>query len=180
MRETRRELEGGWTVVYETGTDRDDNPTVIRLHIEPTEPDAPPAGGITGTLLRKIPMGRVLAQTYQELSNTYADLTAAATGSTYADLRYKHQLPPQRGRKHDEKFLLLVARIWDQLVHTSTEPSLYKALVTELARHGHEYQRDGARELVRKARRAGLLEDPPSRGRTGGGLTAKARQLLQD
>ena len=176
MREIREELDG-WAVTRGIGADRDGTPAVVSLRVEPTDPDAPPAGGITGTTLRAIRMGRVTTQTYADLSAshaTYADLAAA--GGTYADVRYA----PQRGRKHTNAFLLEVATTYDRLYNTSSERNLYAALATELGprNNGRPYSRAGARDLVRKARRRGLLEKPRSRGRLGGGLTDRARQLL--
>jgi hypothetical protein len=179
--EVRHQLTDGWTVTYKVGFDLNGQPAIIGLRVEPTELGNVPAGGLKAEMLRQIPTGRVVARTYAELAAskaTYADL--AASGATYAALRHNVRLDhaPRRGRRHDERFVLMVAETWDHVLRTTSERNLYDALVAELRRRGYEYRRDGARELVRKARRAGLLQDPLTpRGRTGG-LTAKARQLL--
>jgi hypothetical protein len=51
--------------------------------------------------------------------------------------------------------------------------------VEEVAREMH-YSHQRIREMLRTARRRGLLTDPPRRGRAGGDLTDRARRLLRE
>jgi hypothetical protein len=151
--------------------------SITRANNEPV-----PAGGLRATTVRQIPVNvRVTTRTYADMIGmTYAN--AAARHATYADARESAQITnpdhkPRRGRKHSDEFLAVVADSWAAVLESDAR-DLYDALVDELARRGYAYGREGARELVRNARRRGLLQPPAFRGDTGGGLTAKARKLL--
>lgn len=180
MREIREDRPDGWTVVRQIDTDRDGNGAIVRFLIEATDPDMPPSGGITGTLLRGIKLGRVVAQTWSEVLMEPAASGRQTWRSTFqaGDL-HDLKLPPRHGGRLDDEFLLKAAAIWDHLVNTSNERSLYRAFIRELHQQGFEYQYEGARDLIERARSREFLERPKKRGKLGGGLTERGKQQLQ-
>lgn len=182
-RQIKRLLADGWTATYTLGRDGNGATVISGLRVERTDGSPVPDGGLSSETLRQIPMRlRVVMRTYADLANTFATYADLAREGSYRDLGEHVQIEtykePSRGRKHDDRFLLVVAQAWETARNSDTA-DIYDAMVGELRRQGLDYRPGGARELVNKARGAGLLE-PTSQGRVGGGLTSKAKRLLRE
>ncbi len=191
-------LPDGWVCTYRLAN-QDGQPVIAALSIRPSGEDVP-QGGLTTRILRRVRLG-------EHLAGITATVRGWASGGTPREDRTTHipaapnrsaqervtfgaedldrdvaeglgfSEPPRERRpgrpgKSDREFAKLAVEYVEALDQPSTRPT---ADVAKKRGYDPAHIRDG----IHEARERGLLTRPPTKGRAGGELTAKARQLLQ-
>lgn len=138
----------------------------------------PPAGGLTSRALRGVHLGRALELAYEALGEFFErerNLPRDLPTEFAADAVAVPRRPGSKGR--DDQFYAVVASMYvDALERGSRKPVVDAAAALSKARRG-TYEPTYVRDLLHVARQRGLLTRPP-KGRAGGQLTDKARQVL--
>lgn len=164
-----------WSVTYGV-TEQNGIPIIGEIRIRPTDaprhdpPPSYPPGGITAALLRHVPINTSIIA-------TGVSVAVGIRGEPLFSARALEHARRGQGIRHDDRFLAAVAALYVELLPTADD--VYGELRAALSERDIHYGRDGARELVRKARARELLTGAP-KGRAGGTLTPRAVSLLAD
>ena len=130
-----------------------------------------PMGGITTTILKRVPFGEI----FRSLKSAYGDYQAAFEDSHdwWAGLHDDEEPSRQRGRPDlGDRFYAAIADDYLALVrHGDLRP-------IETLAGQHQAGRETVATWLKQARKRGLLSSA-GRGRIGGMLTAKAKELLE-
>jgi hypothetical protein len=166
-------IEGldGWTFDYEARVTQAPHITELRIR---SVGDV--SGGITGELLRRIPIGEVLDAVSRKLRTMPLDQFdyPAAERREVRALGRRFAAQPRPGRRgRDDEFYAVLANEYLRLLATGS-----RRPVADLARLQH-LSVSQVRSLLVGARRRGLLT-PGLVGRPGGSLTDKAEALLTE
>jgi len=195
-------LEGGqWTCAYRIA-EQDGHPVLGELCIYPSDirrkpwssrPTAPPRGGITTRLLRKLSLGRHSAVVRGQIdeaasespegpgtgeSSSVEDFNrelVRALGFQAPDDRGRGTTPRRRGPGRPGRPDTFYARIAERYVKELEEGNPHPTAAVASDSH---YSQANVRDMVHEARARGLLSPAPRKGLPGGWLTVRARELL--
>lgn len=168
----------GW--VFELELDADG--TVRQLTVTPSTvqqgtdegaavyPGTAPAGGVTARMLRRVPLGAISEGLRKDVVGRVAQVKSdrVAQAEWVSDFD-ENRRPGRRGRS--DRFYAELA-----LAYVALLPSAAPVAELAAARHLSTSQMRG---LLHEARTRKLLTTPPQ-GRSGGQLTPKARELLEE
>ncbi len=128
-----------------------------------------PKGGLSRRLLKDVPVGAIVRYVKDELEAAVDDPLIISSDLWEEVAQKRLSQPVRRG---DDRNHLMWAIRYEQATRKTDKPI---ALLAEQYR----FKPSQVRDLVAATRRRGLLTNP-GRGRAGGVLTDKARQLLRE